>query len=386
MNAEARVYLDNAATSWPKPETVYQAVEQTMRDLGAPAGRGSYALAGHADSLVLQARQAVAELIGATEPKRILFGSNGSDVLNMALHGLLRPGDHVVTTVIEHNSVLRPLRFLEPQVSVTRVPCSAEGTVNPSSVAEALQPNTRAIVLNHASNVTGAIQPAAEIGRLAEQRGLFFLLDAAQTVGHFPLDVSELRCHLLAASGHKGLLGPLGTGVLYVAASVEQELAPFKQGGTGSQSDDDRQPETLPDKYEVGNLNVPALAGLKAGAAYLKERSLAAIREHELNLLETLLEGLQKLPGIAIYGPPQAAERVGVVSVNLDGWDPRELAAVLDSSFQIQTRAGFQCAPRMHRSLGTNTLGGTLRLSVGPFTSRGEIEHALAALRQIAAV
>src|SRR5262245_56545511 len=227
-----RIYLDNAATSWPKPEPAYRPLDRFQRQLGAPAGRSSYAEASEVERMIRSCRKKIADLIGASDPSRIIFTLNGTDSLNLALHGVLRPGDHVVTTVCEHNSVLRPLRFLaQRDVTTSYVPCDGQGYVDPDNIRRVMTPKTRLIAMIHASNVTGAIQPAAEVGHIAAEQGVLFLLDAAQSLGHVPIDVSALGCHLLAAPGHKGLLGPLGTGVLYVAPGVEEHLLPLRQGG-----------------------------------------------------------------------------------------------------------------------------------------------------------
>ena len=382
-----RIYLDNAATSWPKPESVYRAVERYLREQGAPAGRGAYREAVEVERLIGDARLRVAELIGAPAAERVVFTLNGTDSLNLALHGLLRPGDHVVTTIVEHNSVLRPLRWLEEHadVQVTRVGCDSRGIVDPDDIRKAVDANTRLIALVHASNVTGAIQPIDEVGQLARERELVFLVDAAQSLGHVPVDVRRCGAHLLAAPGHKGLLGPLGTGVLYIAPGMEHRLAPLRQGGTGTSSDQDRQPETLPDRYESGNLNAAGIVGLGAGAAYVAQCGVDDIRRHDVRLTERLLAGLEAIDGVTPYGPPRAADRLGVVSVTIRGYDPREAAALLDSGWSIQTRAGIHCAPRMHAALGTAAGGGTLRFSIGAFNTEEDIDAALAALTEIAA-
>jgi len=380
-----RIYLDNAATSWPKPEAVYRAVDDYQRRLGAPAGRGSYAEAAETERIVVSCRKKVGALMGATHPSRIVFTQNGTDSLNLALHGLLRPNDHVVTTVCEHNSVLRPLRFLAEQrgVTTTYVTCDGQGYVDPDAIRQAITPKTRLIAMIHASNVTGAIQPAEAIGRIAGERGVFYLLDAAQSLGHLPINVASLGCHLLAAPGHKGLLGPLGTGVLYLAPGIEQHLLPLRQGGTGTQSDEDRQPDTLPHRYEAGNLNVPGIVGLEAGVSHVAELGEHHIQVQARALIQRLLTGLTGLPKVRLYGPRSGVNRVGVVSLNLAGYDPQELTALLDSQWLIQTRAGLHCAPRMHAALDTLP-GGTLRLSVGHFTTQEQIDAAVAAIAEIA--
>jgi cysteine desulfurase family protein len=378
-----RIYLDNAATSWPKPEAVYRAIDDYYRRLGAPAGRGAYTEANETERLVASCRKKLAQLIGAGDPSRIVFTYNGTDSLNLALHGTLRPGDHVVTTVCEHNSVLRPLRFLAEHrnVTTTYVNCDAHGLVSPDDIRRAIQPATRLIALIHASNVTGAIQPVEEVGRIAAERQIPYLVDAAQSLGHVPVDVGRIGCQFLAAPGHKGLLGPLGTGLLYVAPGMEEPLLPLRQGGTGTRSDEDVQPTGMPDRYESGNLNVPGIAGLEAGVTEILTRGVKSIQEHAENLISKLL---RTIPGVTFYGPPRAEQRAGIVSLNLAGYDPRELASLLDSQWSIQTRAGLHCAPRMHAALGT-VPSGTLRLSVGPFNTAEQIDRVLAALQEIAA-
>jgi cysteine desulfurase family protein len=382
-----RIYLDNAATSWPKPEAVYRAVDEFQRHSGAPAGRGAYAEAIETQRRIAQCRTAIASLIGAAGPDRIVFGFNGTDVLNIALHGFLRPGDHVVTSVVEHNSVLRPLRWLAQQrdIAATYVGCDAVGVVDADDIADALQPHTRLIALTHASNVTGAIQPIADVGRIAGEREIVLLVDAAQSLGHVPIDVNALNIGLLAASGHKGLLGPLGTGILYVAPTLESQLESFRQGGTGTNSEQDTQPDDLPHKLEAGNLNVPGIVGLAAGVAYVRERGIREIGEHERQLATALWHGLNQVDGVTLYGPRDPQGRVGVVSLNIDCVEPQETAAMLDSAFGIQVRAGLHCAPLVHRAIGTEKLGGTLRMSIGPFNTDEDIASAIDAVRQLAA-
>jgi len=385
MPSSPRIYLDNAATSFPKPETVYEAVDYAQRRVGAAEGRSSTRAALQVHAVVERCRQRAARLLGAESPERIVFTFNATDSLNLALYGLLRPGDHVVTSVIEHNSVLRPLRHLADRgVTVTYVGADAEGRVSPAAVEQALQKNTRLVALIHASNVTGTIQPIDRVGEIARSAGAFLLVDAAQTAGHLPIDVARSPIDLLACAGHKGLLGPLGTGILYVRTGLEEHLQSVRQGGTGTNSQDDHQPDQLPEKYEAGNHNVPGLFGLEAALAWLEERTVAEVCRHERQLTARLLDALAGLPRLRIYGPKSIEDRVGVVSVTLDGMDPQELAAVLDDSFGIETRAGLHCAPGAHRRLGTFAGGGTLRLSPGAFTTEAEIAAAASALRAVA--
>lgn len=388
MKSADRIYLDNAATSWPKPEAVYEAVDRYQREIGGPNGRSGYREALEANRIVERAREGIAALIGASDPQQVVFGFNGTDVLNLAIRGVVRPGDHVVTTVCDHNSVLRPLRALREtaDVSVSYVPCDGQGFVSPDDVRAALRPDTRLVAVVHASNVIGAVQPIEAIGRIAREHEVLFLVDAAQSLGHVPIDVAQLEADLIAAPGHKGLLGPLGTGVLYIRPGVERQLAPLRVGGTGSQSDQDRQPEELPDKYEPGNHNLPGLAGLVAGVEFLQQQRISNIHEHHTRLAARLLDGLRDVEGITIHGPQTAADRTSVVSVTLEGYDPQELAAVLEATHRIQCRAGLHCAPRMHEALGTTAGGGTLRISPGYATTLEDIDAAVAALQEVAAV
>jgi cysteine desulfurase family protein len=382
-----RVYLDNAATSWPKPEGVYQAVDDYLRNVGAPAGRAGYAEAVEVGSLVADARRQIARLLGVDDPRRVIFGLNGTDALNLAIHGLLADGDHVVTTDVEHNSVLRPLAAWEltRRITVTRVPCDDRGVVDPAAIGQALKQKTRLVAVSHASNVTGAVQDVAAIARLAHDAGALVLCDAAQTVGHVAVDMAALGVDLLAASGHKGLLGPLGTGVLAIAAHVPSQLASVRQGGTGTESESELQPDALPSKYESGNLNVAGIAGLRAGIAYLAERGIANIAEHGRQLTDLLLTGLAEIAAVRVVGPRESAARVPLVSIVVEGYDPQEMALALDASCRVQVRAGLHCAPRVHERVGALAGGGTVRLSLGPFTTAEDIEIACRAVADLAA-
>jgi cysteine desulfurase family protein len=386
MTSVKRIYLDNAATSWPKPEAVYQAVERYLRENGAPAGRSGYSHAIEAERHIAAARAGVARLIGAGDARQIVFTQNGTDSLNLAIHGLLRPGDHAICTDADHNSVLRPLRDLEMHggIEVTRVRCDARGLIDADDICRAMKPNSRLVAMTHASNVTGTIQPVAEIGNVCRQRGTRFLLDAAQTLGHLPISVIDFNTDLFAAPGHKGLLGPLGTGVLYVRPEIVDELQSTRQGGTGTSSDDERQPATMPDKYESGNHNVPGLVGVAAALAWLDNRGIANICAHEQQLAGRLRNGLSQIAGVRLFGPSDIGAGAAVVSITVEGYDPQEVAAVLDSNFGIQVRAGLHCAPRMHRSLGTIESGGTIRFSIGAFNTPEEIDAAIAAIVEIA--
>jgi cysteine desulfurase / selenocysteine lyase len=380
-----RIYLDNAATSWPKPPQVVEAMARYLEELGAPAGRSAYRAAGEVGRLVDAARGAMARLLGAESPERIIFTQNGTDALNLAIHGLLCEHDHVVTTAGEHNSVLRPLRTLEEagRITVDRAACDHRGIVDCDALRRALRRGTRLVAISHASKVTGAIQPVAQAARLAREHGARVLVDAAQSLGHVPLDVQALDADLLAAPGHKGLLGPPGTGVLYIRPGVEAELASVRQGGTGTASEDDRQPDELPHKYEAGSLNVAGIVGLGAAAEWLLDHNVEKLRDREQMLADRLLDGLARIDGVQVHGPEPGTRRVGVVSISLAGYDPQEAAAVLDEAYGIQVRAGLHCAPGMHAALVTLERGGTLRFSLGPFSSQHEIDAAIAAVAEL---
>ena len=388
MSQNSRIYLDNAATTWPKPECVYDAVDHYLRELGGPNGRSGYREALESNRIIEAARRGVAEIVGASDTLNIVFGFNGTDALNIAIRGIVRPGDHVVTTVCDHNSVLRPLSALREAagVEVTYVPCDGQGFVSPADVRAAIRPDTRLVAVNHASNVTGAVQRVSEIGRLVRETDAFYLVDAAQSLGHVPLNVQAIDADLLAAPGHKGLLGPQGTGVLYIRPGVEREVVPLRCGGTGTQSEADHQPDFLPDKYEPGNHNLSGLAGLAASTTFLRDETIEAVHAHHAMLTKHLLESLREIDGVTIHGPQSTANRTSVISITVDGYEPQELAAMLDASHRIQCRAGLQCAPRMHESLGTTARGGTLRFSPGYFTTREDIQKVATALQEIAAV
>ncbi len=388
-----RIYLDNAATSFPKPTAVYDAVDRYQRSSGVSIGRGAYREAIESQRMLDQCRQRAALLLGAEGPDRIVFTYSGTDGLNMALGGLCHPDDHVVTSELEHNSVLRPLRWLSETrgVEVTFVAPRNNGRIEPADVRAALRPNTRLVAIQHASNVTGVVQPIAEIGEVARANGSLMLVDAAQTAGHLPINLSQMPVDLLACPGHKGLLGPLGTGLVYLRPGIEQQLDCYRLGGTGTQSEDDHQPTQMPERYESGNHNAPGLAGLNAALEYLQSETVETVRRAEVELTGRLVEGLRSLARVTVYG--QASHetsgmslmpQVGVVSFNVKGFAPHEAASILDDSFGIQARAGLHCAPGVHRWLGTLQTGGTIRFSVGPFTTPSEIDHAIASVRELA--
>jgi cysteine desulfurase family protein len=388
-----RIYLDNSATSWPKPDAVYDAVDRYQRQLGASAGRGAYQSAQQASRLVAETRTACAQLLGIADPNQLIFTANGTAALNLAIHGLLNSGDHVVTTVCEHNSVLRPLHWQAKHngVEVTHVGCDSAGYVDPQDIARAIQPNTRLVAVIHASNGTGAIQPLDEIAAIlgntkAHDADALLLVDAAQTAGCVPIDVEGLGVDLLACGGHKSLLGPPGTGLLYLRPGLETQLRATHQGGTGTDSFSETPPEGLPEKFEAGSLNTLALAGLGAAAKHLAQQTVAAVQQHHNEITSQLLDGLAAIPGLTVHGPSVDQPRVAVVSCTIEGFDPQEFAAMLDASCGIECRAGLHCAPRMHAALGTAQTGGTVRFSPGWKTTTAEIDVALEAIATLASM
>ena len=379
------IYLDNAATSWPKPPEVARAVVHFLEQVGANPGRAGHRRAVEAGRIVYDAREAVAELFGAPDPLRVVFGLNVTEALNLALRGLLRPGDHVVTSSIEHNSVMRPLRALEREgIDLTVVRCSPQGFLDPQDVAWALRPNTALIALNHASNVVGSVQPVAEVGRIARRHGALFLVDAAQSGGAYPLDMQADAVDLLAFTGHKSLYGPMGTGGLIVGERVPSErFEPLVMGGTGSLSEHEEQPDFLPDRFESGTPNVVGLAGLEAGVRWVLARGVASIRREEQGLTQRLMDGLRAIPGVTLYGGGDAACQVAVVGFNIAGMSPSEAGLRLDEEYGILCRVGLHCSPAAHRTIGTFP-DGTIRFALGAFTTVEEVDAALAAVEDLA--
>jgi len=377
------IYLDNAATSWPKPESVYQTMDEFLRKKGGNPSRGSHSMAVAAMETVEETRMLVARLINAPEKERVIFTLNCTDALNLGLKGLLRPGDHVITSCIGHNSLVRPLKKLEQQgVKITRLPPSSQdGVISAQDIEEAITKDTKLVVVTHASNVTGVIQPIEEYGVVARRHNLIFMVDAAQTAGKHPIDVEAGNIDLLAFSGHKALLGPPGTGVLYVGNRVD--LDSLREGGTGSYSELEEQPITLPYRYESGTMNSIGISGLGAGLKYIFSEGLERMRAHEQYLMDRLIEGLSNIPGLTLYTAKNGPKQAPVISFNLRGYEPGEVGAILDEAFDIKVRTGLHCAPAAHKTLGTYPLG-TVRLSPGYFNTVEEIELTLHALEKIA--
>ncbi|MDD2366145.1 MAG: aminotransferase class V-fold PLP-dependent enzyme [Desulfuromonadaceae bacterium] len=365
------MYFDNAATSYPKPDTVYEAVLDAMRNVGASPGRGGYRQSLEAGRIVFNARESAAEMFSISDSSRIIFTHNATASLNLALKGSLKQGDHVITTSMEHNSLMRPLYALESKgVELTIVTARGDGVVSVSDLRDAVKENTRLIAVAHVSNVCGVIQPIQQISDLCREVGAFFLLDAAQSAGYLPINVEKLPVDLLAVPGHKGLLGPSGTGLLYVGNSIE--LQPIIQGGTGGYSTATEQPLIVPDGFEAGTHNLSGIAGLQAGIQFILQTGIENIHDHDQSLLYQAEQALRKIKGLTVYGPEDPSCRCSVLSFTVSGVDSALLAAELDHGFDVAVRAGLHCAPLAHKTLGTLP-GGTLRMSPGWFNTREEI-------------
>jgi cysteine desulfurase family protein len=379
------IYLDNAATSWPKPPEVAQAMTDFLACAGGNPGRSGHALSIAAGRLVYETREAVAELFNAPDPLRVIFTQNATQAINLALKGILRRGSRVVTTSVEHNAVMRPLRALEREgVQVTIVSCDREGFLSLAGMEHAVQPGTSLVTVTHANNVTGTILPVAQVARMAHRAGALLLVDAAQTAGAVPIDVQDMGIDLLAFTGHKSLYGPPGTGGLVIGDRVDvSALDPLMRGGTGSRSEFEEQPEDLPDKFESGTPNGPGIAGLGAGISFVRSRGIAAIRAHEIQLAGRLIAGLQEIPGVRVYGPEDPVRRTATVSFTVEGFRVSDVGLRLDEGFGILARVGLHCAPAVHRAIGTFPEG-TVRLAPGAFTTPEEIEAVLVAIRTIA--
>jgi cysteine desulfurase family protein len=380
------IYLDNAATSFPKPEAVYQALDRFARQSLANPGRAGHKMALAAEHALDDTRHLLNQFFHGEGPERFVFTLNCTDALNMAFKGVLAEGDHVLTTDLEHNSVSRPLRKMEldGRITLTRLHADRDGTADPDDFRKAVTPRTRLIALTHASNVLGTVQPVAEVGRIARERDLLFVVDAAQTAGVVPIDVRALHIDLLAFPGHKSLLGPTGTGALYVGPRAT--LRAWREGGTGGDSASETQPAEFPYFLEGGTPNVLGVAGLAAGVKYVQEQGLDKIHAHEARLTERLWRRLDEIGGYEVFGHRDMGRRVGTLSFSSEVLpDPKELGGILDSAFDIAVRPGLHCAPYIHRSLGTFDRGGSVRVSPGPFSTEQDIDDLARALAEIGA-
>jgi cysteine desulfurase/selenocysteine lyase len=377
------IYLDNAATSFPKPEAVYQTLDRFARHSLANPGRAGHKMALAAEHVLDEGRHLLNQLFHGHEPERFVFTLNCTDALNMAFKGVLADGDHVITTNLEHNSVSRPLRAMElaGRITLTRRAADGGGTIDPDDVRKAVTRQTRLIALTHASNVLGTVQPIADIGRIAREHDLLFLVDAAQTAGVVAIDVQEMNVDLLAAPGHKSLLGPTGTGFLY--AGPRTRVAAWREGGTGGDSSSETQPRQFPYFLEGGTPNVLGVAGLVEGIRFVQQQGMERIHRHEVELIERLWCKLAEMKGYQVFGHRDPSRRVGTLSFRNEALPAAELGGILDQAFDIAVRPGLHCAPYVHRALGTAPEG-TVRVSPGPFNTCDDIDRLAEALAEIA--
>jgi cysteine desulfurase/selenocysteine lyase len=377
------IYLDNAATSFPKPEAVYLALDRFARQSLANPGRAGHKMALAAEHALDEARHLLNQFFHGKEPERFVFTLNCTDALNMAFKGVLAEGDRVITTNLEHNSVSRPLRAMElaGRISLTRLAADGGGTIQPDDIRRAITKKTRLIALTHGSNVLGTVQPIAEIGRIAREHDLLFLVDAAQTAGVVPIDIQEMNIDLLAAPGHKSLMGPTGTGFLY--AGSRTNVAAWREGGTGGDSSSETQPREFPHFLEGGTPNVLGVAGLIEGIRYVQQQGMQRIHAHEVELIERLWRRLEEIKGYEVFGHREHSRRVGTLSFRSAALAAAEIGGILDQAFDIAIRPGLHCAPYIHRALKTAP-DGTVRVSPGPFSTIEDIDHLAGALAEIA--
>lgn len=376
------IYLDNAATTFPKPDAVYTTIDKTLREVGASPNRGGYRQSLDASRILFEARESLAELFSVTDSARFILTHSATEALNLAVKGILKPGDHVVTTTMEHNSLARPLHEASHSgVDLTWVSGDESGFVSLESILQAVTPATRLVAMTHCSNVTGAINPAGEIGAALKARGVKFLLDASQSAGSVPIDIPSLQVDLLAAPGHKGIYGPQGTGFLYIAEDII--LRPLMVGGTGGGSTELEPPDEMPERYESGTHNIAAIAGLKVATDFIASRGVDSIQQYEMSLVSRLVEGLAAINGVKVFNMDLTKPRGSVVSFTLSGVDPSIIGFTLDRDFDIAVRVGLHCAPLAHRTIGTFPEG-TVRVSPGIFNTKEDIDCFLAAMNKIA--
>ena len=377
------IYLDNAATSWPKPKEMIQAMVDFNANVGANPGRSGHRLSIEAGRIVFNTRATVASLLGAGDPHTVIFTRNATEGMNTVVRGLLHPGDHVITSSVEHNSVMRPLRALEPEgVELSVVQCSVTGDISPDDIAAAIRKNTKIIIITHASNVTGTIVPVADIAKMARENSVIVCVDAAQTLGSIPIDVVRDNIDILVFTGHKSLNGPQGTGGFYIRKGLEKMVNPLERGGTGSGSEFEEQPDFMPDRFESGTPNTIGIAGLGAGAGHVAAMGVESIREKETALTGLFLDGIRGIRGVRIYGDTDPGRRTALASFTIDGMSPSDISFDLDERFNIMSRPGLHCAPSAHRTIGTFP-DGTVRFSFGIFTTEEEIKTAIKAVETL---
>ena len=377
------IYLDNASTSFPKAPTVATAMSDYITNRGININRGSYALAYDVEDIIYTTRQRLNTLFNGHDPSHVIFTQNVTMSLNIVIKGLLKAGDHVLVSSMEHNAVMRPLtQLLDKDITFDTIPCDSTGYIQMESIEPLIRPNTVALIINHASNVCGTIQPLESIGPICKAHNLQFIVDTAQTAGVIPIDVKACHIDALCFTGHKGLLGPQGIGGIILTKEMAQNLTPLIAGGTGSFSHLETMPTHMPDAFEAGTLNLPGIIGLNEGLSYIESQRMENIHNHELALTQAFLEGLQSIDVVNIIGKQDIQDRTAVVSITIDGMDPASIAYELESAYHIMTRVGLHCAPRAHQTLGTYPEG-TVRFSFGYANTHEDVESALSALHRI---
>ncbi|HOP85240.1 MAG TPA: aminotransferase class V-fold PLP-dependent enzyme [Syntrophorhabdaceae bacterium] len=378
------IYFDNAATSWPKPTCMIEAMVDFNNNIGANPGRSAHRLSIEAARILFNTRELMASLIGAKDPDTIIFTRNATEGLNILIHGLLKPGDHVITTSMEHNSVMRPLRSKEKEgIEITVIKSSSEGELDPKDVLKAIKKNTTLIITTHASNVVGTIMPIDEIAKIARERDIIYCIDGAQTVGSVNIQVKEQLIDILVFTGHKSLYGPQGTGGIYLKKGLEKRIKPLEQGGTGSRSEYEEHPDFMPDRFESGTPNTIGIAGLGASIDYIKTLGVENIRKKEMHLTKLFLDAVTSIKGVKVYGVNDVNKKIPVVSFNIKGMMPSDISYILDREFNIMSRPGLHCAPSAHRTIGSFPEG-TVRFGFGMFNTEEEIKIAAEAIEKIA--
>ena len=381
---DSLIYLDYGATSFPKPEEVYQQMDTFYRNNGVNPGRSGYDMCMIAGNMVEETRKLMTEFFNGTDYNRLIFALNATDALNLAIFGMLKPGDHAITTTIEHNSVIRPLYHLSTQsnVEVDHIPFDSKGFVHPEDFSKKFKKNTRLVVVNHGSNVIGTVQPIKEIGALCRKHGIPFLIDSSQTAGKIPVDLEEQNIDVIAFTGHKSLLGPMGTGGLYVREGIE--IRHTRAGGTGVRSAVRSHLDEYPYRLEYGTGNLPGIAGLNAGIKWIEQQGMHKIHELETKLLTRLRDGLREIDGVIMYCQDDLKDHIAVLSFNIEGIEALNAGMMLDVDYNIACRTGLHCAPLVHEQLGTDKIHGAVRFGIGPANTEKQIETAIEAVREIA--
>ena len=380
------IYLDNSATSYPKPESVYTFMDQFYRKHGVNPGRSGFDAAIETEEVVQQTRQMLTDLFNGDDPNRLTFSYNASDSLNMLLQGLCEKGDHVVTTMLEHNSVLRPLYHLQQAgiIDTTHVHFDENGYIHPDDIKKAICKNTKLVVLNHSSNVIGTIQPVAEIGKICREAGVYFILDASQSAGAVPIDIKAMNIDAIAFTGHKCLMGPTGIGGSYVMDHVPVRYTRF--GGTGVRSAQETHLEEFPYRLECGTLNLVGVAGLNAGVRWVNEQGIENLHKKEYLLYDKLRNAMKNIENVIVYCGNNTENQNPVLSINIKGFESGDVGTMLDVDYNIATRTGLQCAPKVHVQLGTDKIHGTVRISMGPFTTEQHVDKVIEAVEDIASI